>query len=272
MKTIILAGGKGTRIRSVRDDVPKPMIEILGKPILQYQVENLKASGLTDITIGVGWLGDVIKNSFGDGSRLGVSISYFTEAQPLGTAGALFRMLDGRDLRSVATETVLDDDFLLLCGDILFDVDFAPFIRFHMESGAWATLAAHPNSHPQDSSLLMTEGENGGRVVRWVSKEDDHTGCRNLVNAGIQIISPALLRETLARLEASTSGLPEKLDLDRDVLRPAVPSGKIFAYHTAEYIKDMGTPERYREAEADIRSRIPGGCQVQHNEIPHGTI
>lgn len=105
MKTVIMAGGMGTRIASVRKDVPKPMIEICGKPILLYQIENLKSYGLTDITIVVGHLGNIIQNYFGDGKKFGVTISYFVEQEPLGTAGSLFKMQD------------LTEDFLLLCGD-----------------------------------------------------------------------------------------------------------------------------------------------------------
>ena len=136
MKVIIMAGGMGTRIQSVRADVPKPMIEICGKPILQYQIENLKDCGLTDITIGVGHLGHVIKEYFGDGSKFGVNINYFTEDHPLGTAGALFKMLDGRACADVQTTTVLDDDFFLLCGDVIFDIDFNRFITFHKQHKA----------------------------------------------------------------------------------------------------------------------------------------
>lgn len=87
-----MAGGKGTRIASVKSDVPKPMIEICRKPILEWQIENLKACGLTDITLVIGYLGYVIKEYFGDGSKFGVKISYFEETEPLGTAGALFKM------------------------------------------------------------------------------------------------------------------------------------------------------------------------------------
>ena len=113
-----MAGGKGTRIASVKSDVPKPMIEICGKPILEYQIDNLRRCGLTDITLVIGYLGDIIKNYFGDGSRFGVSISYFMEDHPLGTAGALFQMPQ------------LTDDFLLLCGDVILDVDFNRFIQY----------------------------------------------------------------------------------------------------------------------------------------------
>lgn len=264
MKVVIMAGGMGTRIQSVRADVPKPMIEICGKPILQYQIENLKACGLTDITIGVGHLGHVIKDFFGDGSAFGVTISYFTEDHPLGTAGALFKMLDGRACQDIQTSTVLDEDFLLLCGDVIFDIDFNRFIAFHKEHKAWASLMAHPNGHPYDSSLLVTEvlppAQKGGlpvnthRVTKWMAKEDERLYYKNLVNAGLQIISPQLLRETLKNFVPRHPETPDKIDLDRDVLKPNIKSGKIFAYETPEYIKDMGTPDRYYETEADIKS------------------
>lgn len=251
MKVIIMAGGMGTRIASVRSDVPKPMIEICGKPILQYQIENLKSCGLTDITLVTGHLGNVIREFFEDGSNFGVSISYFEEDHPLGTAGALFKM-------------DLQEDFLLLCGDVIFDIDFNRFITFHKEHNAWATLMAHPNGHPYDSSLLVTEilppQEIGGmpvntnRVIKWLAKEDERLYYRNLVNAGLEIISPKLLKETIKNFIPRHPETPDKIDLDRDVLKPNINSGKIYAYETPEYIKDMGTPDRYYETEKDIKS------------------
>ncbi len=262
MKVIIMAGGMGTRIQSVRSDVPKPMIEINGKPILQYQIENLKEYGLTDITIGVGHLGNVVKNFFEDGSRFGVNISYFTEDNPMGTAGALFKMLDGKACEDVHTNTIINEDFLLINGDLIFDIDFPRFIKFHKDNKAWASLMAHPNGHPYDGSLLVTEtispNEPGGmpirtnRVIKWMSKEDERLYYRNLVNAGVQIISYELLKETAKTLVPRHPENPDKIDLDRDVLKPNIMSGRIFAYETPEYIKDMGTPERFYETESDI--------------------
>ena len=250
MKAVIMAGGKGTRIASIKSDVPKPMIEICGKPILLWQIENLKACGLTDITLVIGHLGQVIRDYFQDGNSFGVRISYFEEKEPLGTAGALFKMQE------------LTDDFLLLCGDVMMDVDFQRFIRFHQEHQAWASLMAHPNGHPYDSSLLVTEilppTEKGGlpidthRVRKWINKEDERLFYKNRVNAGIEIISPQLLRETMKHFQPRHPESPDKIDLDRDVLKPNIASGCIFAYDTPEYIKDMGTPDRYYEVEKDI--------------------
>lgn len=252
MKVVIMAGGKGTRIASVRSDVPKPMINICGKPILEHQIDNLKACGLTDIILVIGYLGDKIKEYFGDGSKFGVNIEYFVENHPLGTAGALFKMPQ------------LTEDFLLLCGDVIIDVDFNRFIAFHKEHQAWASLVAHPNGHPYDSSLLVTEidapktvggmPEDTHQVIRWMAKEDERTYYKNRVNAGIELISPELLKETMKNFVPRHPETPDKIDLDRDVLKPNIPSGKIFAYDTPEYIKDMGTPDRFYETEKDIKS------------------
>lgn len=252
MKVVIMAGGKGTRIASVKSDVPKPMIPICGKPILEWQIECLKANGLTDITMVIGYLGHVIQDYFGDGSKYSVNINYFVEDRPLGTAGALFKMPE------------LTEDFLLLCGDVILDVDFNRFIEFHKRNRAWASLMAHPNGHPYDSSLLVTEilppQLTGGnpvdthRVVKWMNKEDERLYYKNRVNAGIEIISPELLKESMKNFVPRHPETLDKIDLDRDVLKPNIPSGKIFAYDTPEYIKDMGTPDRYYEVEKDIHT------------------
>lgn len=251
MKVVIMAGGKGTRIASVKSDVPKPMIPICGKPILEWQIENLKACGLTDIILVIGYLGHVVKEYFKDGSRFGIKISYFEETEPLGTAGALFKTPE------------LTEDFMMLCGDVMLDVDFNRFIEFHQKNHAWASLMAHPNGHPYDSSLLVTEilppqvsGANPidtHRVVKWMAKEDERLYYKNRVNAGIEIISPELLKETMKHFVPRHPEIPDKIDLDRDVLKPNIPSGKIFAYDTPEYIKDMGTPDRFYEVEKDIQ-------------------
>jgi mannose-1-phosphate guanylyltransferase / phosphomannomutase len=243
-----MAGGRGTRIKEIANNIPKPMIKICGKPILEYQIECLKKYGLIDITIVTGYLGYYISDYFGDGNKYGVNISYYNELAPLGTAGALF-VIPG-----------LSEDFILLCGDIIFDVDFKRFILFHEKHKSWATLIAHPNGHPYDSSLLVTEiiqpKTNGSipydshKVVQWINKEDERLWYKNRVNAGIMIISPCLL------MEAQKGLMRDEVDLDRDILKPLVNNGHIFAYDTPEYIKDMGTPERYREVEKDIKSGL----------------
>ncbi|MDR2477133.1 MAG: D-glycero-beta-D-manno-heptose 1,7-bisphosphate 7-phosphatase [Treponema sp.] len=230
----MMAGGKGTRAASIASDIPKPMIPVCGKPILEHQLECLKKNGLTDIVLVVGHLGQKIKDYFGSGNKFGCSISYYTETEPLGTAGALYRLPE------------LSDDFILLNGDIIFDIDFSRMIAFHRERKAWATLAVHPNSHPFDSALIISDAAN--KVTGWLNKEDERLYYKNQVNSGVHILSKELL--------ANCPQAKEKIDLDRDILKPSIPSGRVFAYATPEYIKDMGTPERYAQVSADIEKGI----------------
>jgi D,D-heptose 1,7-bisphosphate phosphatase len=241
MKTIIMAGGKGTRVLSIASDIPKPMIPVCGKPILEHQIEVLKRNGLTDITIVVGHLGQHIKDYFGDGGRFGCDITYFTETEPLGTAGALYKIEN------------ITDDFILLNGDTIFDIDFSRMIAFHKDKEAHVSIAVHPNNHPYDSALIISGNDN--QVTGWINKEDERTWYRNQVNAGIHILSADFIK--------SCSQSKEKIDLDRDMLKPMISSGKIFAYPTPEYIKDMGTPERYAQVTSDTEKGIVRGKNLK---------
>lgn len=230
MQTVIMAGGKGTRIASVNAEVPKPMLEVCGKPILEHQIEVLKRQNLTDIILVIGYLGSVIRDYFQDGSKYGVHISYIEEKELLGTAGSFYYLKD-----------IIQDDFFLLNGDLIFDVDLHRFMNFHKEKHALATLFTHPNNHPYDSGLIIANED--GTITKWIHKEEERGFLRNRVNAGIHIISPMVL-ERFTELK--------KTDLDREVLKPLIPSGRVYAYDSPEYVKDMGTPERYRQVEQDL--------------------
>ena len=253
MKTVIMAGGRGTRISSVASDIPKPMIKIEGKPVLEHEIECLRNQGFTDQIITVSHLGQVIMDYFDDGSRFGVSIQYFNEEMPLGNAGALFKL-----------RNELDDDFLLLNADAIFDVDFNRFVEFHRAHGGLVTLFTHPNSHPYDSGLLIAD-ENGA-VEQWLTKEDVRPKWyRNRVNAGLHIINPKALDLTgIDAEQVGTLGSDEKIvkvDLDRQILKPLCGTRKMFCYDSPEYVKDMGTPDRY---EAVCRDFTAGRVQSKN--------
>lgn len=234
MYAMIMAGGKGTRVASVNRDLPKPMLPISGKPVLEYEIECLRRQGITDIILSIGHLGEQIQAYWGDGSRFGVQIAYIHEEVPLGTAGALY-YLKGR----------VQEDFFLINGDLIFDVDFHRLMAFHRQHQSMATLLGHPNNHPYDSAIIVADAD--GRVTGWLTKEDERGWYRNCVNAGIHVLSPQLLEKMDA---------PKKIDLDREILRPMLPSGRVYVYRTPEYVKDMGTPERITQVEHDMQTGL----------------
>lgn len=253
MKVVIMAGGKGTRISSVANDIPKPMIKIEGKPVLEHELDCLRDQGFTDIILTVSHLGNIIMDYFGDGSGVspvtgkpfGVNIEYYFEKEPLGNAGALFKLKDK-----------LTEDFLLLNADAIFDIDFKRFVKYHEEKGGLVTLFTHPNSHPYDSGLIFADENN--TVLCWSAKEDDRPlYYRNRVNAGLHVISPKIL-ET----EITTS----KVDLDRQLLKPLAGSGKMFCYDSPEYVKDMGTPDRYTAVCRDYREGKVCGKNLKNKQ------
>ena len=259
MKVVIMAGGKGTRISSVASDIPKPMIKIEGIPVLEREIECLKEQGFDDILITVSHLGNIIMDYFGDGSGnspvtgqpLGAHIEYYFEQEPLGNAGALFKIKDK-----------LAEDFLLLNADAMFDVDFNRFVEYHKRHGGLVTLFTHPNSHPYDSGLIVAN--KNGAVEKWLAKEDERPKYhRNRVNAGLHVINPKVL--ALSKIDAEAvgkiggDGKPVKVDLDRRLLKPLAGTGKMFCYDSPEYVKDMGTPDRYYSVCADYREgRVTG--------------
>lgn len=243
MKVVIMAGGKGTRISSIACDIPKPMIKIQGKPVLEHEIECLRAQGFSDFIITVSHLGHMIMEYFGDGSRFGVKIEYFVEHVPMGNAGALFELRDK-----------LEDDFLLLNGDVIFDVDFSRMISYHKKKGGMVTLFTHPNSHPYDSGLVLAEEDMS--VSKWLTKEDERpVWYKNRVNAGIHIMSPEVL-EHFKRDGSAVSDSSVKIDLDRHLLKPLAGTGKMFCYDSPEYVKDMGTPERFHAVNEDFRAGV----------------
>ena len=256
MKVVIMAGGRGTRISELFPDIPKPLIPIDGIPVLEREVCSLASQGFRDIILTVSYLHEKIEEHFGDGSKWGVKIEYFVENTPLGNAGALFKLN-------------LKEDFLLLNADAMFDVDFNRFVDFHKQHGGLVTLFTHPNSHPYDSGLLIAD--KNGAVEQWLAKEDSRPEYyRHRVNAGLHVINPSVLE--LSGIDADKvgavgeNGKPIKVDLDRQLLKPLAGTGKMFCYDSPEYVKDMGTPERYDAVCEDYKAGRVSGKNLQNKQ------
>lgn len=244
MRAVIMAGGKGTRLQTLAANIPKPMFPILGKPILEYQIESLKKSGIKDIIIIVGFMKEIIIDYFGNGKRFDVEIDYIEEDKPLGTAGSLYYLRDEKD------------DFILVFGDLILDIDFNRFMNFHKTHNAAITLYGHPNTHPYDSDVVMIDGKS--RVTGILSKKIEREFFyHNYVNAGVYCVNPAALE---------TIDGPEKTDLEKNVISGLIRQGRIYAYRSTEYVKDMGTPDRLEAVSNDIKNGIIAGKNLKQKQ------
>lgn len=236
MQAVIMAGGKGTRLAALtKDEIPKPMVLVAGKPLLLWQIERLKENGITDIIMVIGHLGEKIQEYFEDGSKFGVRIQYFVEEVPLGTAGSFYYLRDMLE----------DDTFVMMSGDLFFDIDFERMIRFHQEKKSAATLFVHPNGHPHDSDLLVLDQDD--RAIRFDSKHNVRDyWYDNCVNAGIFVFDKMICDRVPE---------PVKRNLENDVIKGMIDDGiPVYGYRSPEYVKDVGTVERITQALADIES------------------
>ncbi len=241
MQGVILAGGKGTRLVSISNDLPKPLVTIAGKPVIVHQIKYLKRNNITDLIILLGFKGNIIQGALGDGSNFGVNITYSHEDRPLGTAGAVKN-----------AESHIKDRIFVLYGDVILDVNFSRMCDFHLRHQSKATIAVHPNSHPFDSDLLVMDEHD--RVISFLPKPRTDSGyVQNCVNAGLYILDKEVINE-----------LPDTFsDFGKDIFPKLAKKGfPIYGYTTPEYIKDMGTTERFTSVEQDIIS-----CKVTRRNL-----
>lgn len=234
MKVVIIAGGQGTRIASVHAEIPKAMIPIDGKPILEYQIEMAKRYDYTDFLFIIGYMGDQIEDYFANGEKWGVTIEYFKEEIPLGTAGALGYLKEK-----------LTEDFFVFYGDTVMDIDMNSMLEFHRIKQSDGTLLIHPNDHPYDSDIVDISQD--GKVLHFYNKpHPEGFISRNMVNAALFIFSPRILQYI-------ESGV--KSHIEKHILTRCLKGGlNLYGYVSFEYIKDMGTPDRYSSVCNDVLS------------------
>ncbi len=229
---VILAGGKGTRLGSIAQNIPKPLVPVAAKPVLQHQLELAASAGITDVRIFAGHLAEQLQSFVGGGSRFGLKVRVEVESAPLGSAGAVLEKLD-----------TLAESFLVVYGDTMVSVDLRRFAAEHESRSADFTAFVHPNDHPHDSDLVETDAEG------WVTALHPypHAPGRcygNLVNAALYAIRREALRPW--------AGQTLKRDFAKDVIPMILAArGPVFAYRSTEYIKDMGTPDRLEKVERD---------------------
>lgn len=226
MKAVINCGGKGTRLPEVSTIIPKPMVEINGKPLLLWHIENLKKYGIHDIYITLHHLPEKIMNYFEDGKNFGVTISYSIEKELLGTGGALLPIKDH-----------LDKDTILIYGDIVSQINFKKLSDFHKKKKALVTAVVHPSSHPEDSDLVTFDKNS---KLLTLNKKPHITIPASPYNlAALYVFSPDALKYLT---------MTPPFDIAQDVL-PLILSkeNRVFCYNTNEFIMDAGTPERLKK-------------------------
>ena len=226
-KAIILAGGKGTRMKSLTNNLPKPMLRIQDKPILEHNIDLLKRHGIKDIIISIGYKGEQIKEYFSDGSQLGVHITYVEEEEPMGTAGPL-NLLKGQ----------LNDTFILMNGDELKDIDLEDMFAFHKKNKSTATLALTTVEDPSSYGVAVM---NGSKVMTFIEKPSKQNAPSKLISAGLYMLEPEVLKI-----------IPEGFSMiENDVFPKLASNEKLLGYVFSGQWYDTGTPERFSKAERE---------------------
>lgn len=244
MKIVIIAGGQGTRIAAVKNEIPKAMIPVGGKPVIEHQLIMAKRYGFSEFVFLIGYLGQQIQSYFGDGSKWGVHIDYYQEEQPLGTAGALAEVKD-----------CLSEDFFVFYGDTVMDIDMTRMLAFHRSHQSDATLFVHPNDHPFDSDIILLDTNHLVTGIVTKPHPQDFIS-HNHVNAALFIFNKSVV-DCIER--------GKKTHIEKHVLPACLKAGlHLYGYISSEYVKDMGTPERYQDVCQDWESGRVRALNYQH--------
>ena len=228
MQVVILCGGKGTRLREKTELVPKPMVRIGGKPILWHIMNIYSAYGFNEFVLCVGYLGDKIKDYFGDGSKFGVKISYSVEEEPLGTGGAVKQAAEN-----------IKEPFILVWGDNLTDVNIDELLKTHKENKAEITMTLTPREDVEHFGVAKLEGN---KIMYFVEKPSRQEAPSNLINAGVFVIDPKALEI-----------LPQgKSSIEKDCFEKLAKKGIVYAYiHKGKWFP-TDTIEKYKKADREF--------------------
>ncbi|RAY11112.1 mannose-1-phosphate guanyltransferase [Actinomadura craniellae] len=263
MKAVVMAGGEGTRLRPMTANQPKPLLPVVNRPIMEHVLRLLKRHGFTETVVTVQFLAALIRNYFGDGEELGMSLYYATEEVPLGTAGSVRN----------AQEALRDDRFLVISGDALTDIDLTDMVRFHKESGALVTIGLKRMPNPLEFGIIIVD--EAGRIQRFLEKPTWGQVFSDTVNTGIYVMEP----EVLDRVTAG-----ESVDWSSDVFPELLAEGApLYGYVADCYWEDVGTHESYLKAQADMLSGkvdvemdgfevSPGVWQAEGAEVDPGAV
>ncbi len=232
MKAVVMAGGEGTRLRPMTSSMPKPLLPVANRPIMEHVLRLLRLHGLTEVVVTVQFLASLVRNYFGDGEELGMVLHYANEEVPLGTAGSVKN----------AEEQLSGDSFVVISGDALTDIDLSALIAYHKEKGALVTVCLTRVQDPVEFGITITDDE--GRVERFLEKPTWGQVFSDTVNTGIYVMEP----EVFDYVPAGKS-----VDWSSEVFPKLLAEGKpIYGYVAEGYWEDVGTHESYVKAQADV--------------------
>lgn len=256
MKAIIMAGGEGSRLRPLTCDLPKPMVPIMNKPVLEHTIELLKQYGIIDIAITLMYHPQLIKDYFGSGKNLGVNITYFIEETPLGTAGGIKN-----------AQGFLDETFIVISGDSITNLDIAKAIEFHNEKSSIATLILTKVDLPLEYGVVLTNED--GSITGFLEKPSWGEIFSDTVNTGTYILEPEIMNYIKPN---------ENTDFSRNVFPSLLSSSKkMFGYITSDYWCDIGDIRSYVKSHCDLLDKkinvIFDGIQIKDNVwVGAGTV
>ena len=239
-KAIILSGGWGTRLRPLTCTIPKSLIPVVNKPVIERQILLLKAAGVKEIVLAVSVMSEVVKKYFGDGERLDVKIHYTNEKYPMGTAGAI----------RLALDYLKDDNFFMLNGDVIMDFDFSDFLKSHLEHGGIGTIAGRIVENPSRYGVLIVDKKTN-QLYKFLEKEEYSPPEGKVtpmpINAGVYILEPDIFSYIQPK---------KKVSIERDVFPKVANDNQLFHYPISGIWKDIGKPVDLLEANMDLMNHI----------------
>ena len=246
MKAVIMAGGKGTRLRPLTSNQPKPMISIVNKPCMEHIVNLIKRHGIEEIVTTLGFMPEVIEAYFGDGSGWGVKMEHSIEEEPMGTAGSV-----------KLAEDKLSERFIVVSGDALTDANLSKAIEFHEKNGAEATLVLQQVDDPSEFGIVVADDD--GRVERFLEKPDPEEVFSYTANTGIYVLEPGILEDIPA---------DEEYDFADDLFPKLLDEGRsVYGYVTEKaYWEDIGNIDQYLDAQRAVLGGEVNGIEIPGSE------
>ncbi|MEE1564903.1 MAG: NDP-sugar synthase, partial [Acidimicrobiales bacterium] len=238
MRAVVLVGGLGTRLRPLTTDLPKQMLPILDRPMIEHVVAHLATHGIDEVVLSLGFLPGAFLDAYPDGRCAGVPLTYAVEPEPLDTAGAI---------RFAAEDAGIEETFLVLNGDVLTDLAVDELVLFHRASGAEATVSLTPVEDPSRYGVVPTDAD--GRVTGFIEKPPADEAPCNWINAGTYVLEPSVLQ----RIPPG-----RRVSVEREVFPAMADAGTLFGFRSECYWVDTGTPETYLDVQLDLMDGVRG--------------